>query len=348
MRVLHVLDAGAWRWRCGRIVPDGRADEAAALCAAVSLHAGAEPQPVLALGPDWFIRRAAGLGVHVHMIDCPPAGRPELSARTIRRAVNQFQARCACCWSAGAERAAVLGLGRDFPIVRIVTTPDTPRVWQIPGPRRHAVLRPCDSEIPPVAPASGRTPGRVEARASLGIGAGEIAVLLLGDGAQPSAVRFAFTLGLARYGGDSVVGLLPAWSDELDRATAFQHRLTRPVRLIPFERPRREILAAADIALWVGEGRTATWVADGGPTRMSIAQCLVAGIPVVAPGGPGIDDLYPADVAEACLAELAMPPELARRLLPLVESPAGLARMSKACREWSRGRDSLAAFRGEV
>jgi hypothetical protein len=328
MRVLHLLDGG-------RTI-DGQSDAAASVCGRL-LRERRDEHIVAVLGTRQFHRRAAGLGLETHFRLAPPTAMAALAWRGIRSAWRSGRAEVVCCWDRRAVAAALLTLGRDVPLVHIgaerlqMGGPLKPSRWESLG---------FDSmETPPVGAAPANVEDRESLRRSMRIGPGEVAALLLGASDDASAVRFAFTLGLARRAGEPVVGIIPAWADQTARARRYESRLTTGVRLIETRRPLARCLAAADLALWVGGGRSTTWLPQGRPSRLGVAECLSAGVPVVAPRGVGVEDLYPSEAAGLCLAEIGMPPELARRLFPLVLDPQRVKSIGALCREHWRGKD---------
>jgi hypothetical protein len=351
MRALHVLDAGRWRWQCGgagsrgdSIIPDPLADETAALCA-LAVTGRHEEHGVLLLGPGWFVRRAHSLGLRASAITCPTSARAELAARQIRRAARMHCADVICCWSARCERAAVLALGREAPVLRVRMADEAPGRGPLGRSLRRAVVEPGLAADPPFEPAGEAS--RREMRFVLGLRQ-EVAVLLLGDAVQASGPRFAFTLDVIRCAGTRVVGLLPRWSDQIHRVQSFLTRQRSDLRLVQFSHPSREVEPAADLALWVGGGRSSTWLTSDSPPRIQVARCLAAGVPVVAPADIGLDDLYPPVARGTCLAETGLPPELGRKLMLLAEDTAARTEIARACRAFWRGRQGAAAFRAEL
>jgi hypothetical protein len=343
MRALHVLDAGAFR-RDGGVLPDGAADDAAELCGRLLAHPACAEHRALVLGPAWFIRRAGALGLRPDWAFSPAAGNPMLGWMEVRAAARRAGAQAVCCWSAASERAATAALGRAMPVVRVSADGTGGGPGALASVRR-AELDAASLAVPPVAPAG---EDRARAREALGLGDRDAAVLLIGGRGDASALRFNFALGLSRHTGTEVVGVLPAWADSLPRSMRFQGRLHRPVRVVVTDRPRREVLRGIDLAMWTGGGRSATWPAEGRPSRLHIAECLASGVPVVAPAGANLEDLYPPGVLGLCMAEVANPPEIARRLIPLVEDASVRAEAASACRAWWRGRDGLPALAAEL
>jgi hypothetical protein len=335
MRILHVLDSG----RPGIPGPHGGTDRALGLCAALQ-HAAKRRSPaedgVLLLGPCWLRRRAAGLGLRTEFVLSPPLGRPELAARALRLIARD--ARAVCCWSDGCERAAVLGLGRSFPMIRVRGGAQTrQRRWAY----RRAEVDPEGLEIPSLPPARVRTAADLRDRRS----AREHTILLLGEG---GAQRFGFTLGLLRHAGLEVAGLFPAWDAGVQRAVAFQREISAPPRLEVFDLPLEKMYERADAAVWVGAAPSTTWLPEDRPSRSAIAGALAAGLPTVVPAAMGLDALYPPGAAEACLARAATPPELARKLKDLLDNPDRLTAVSDECRRWWSGRDGAPAFLASI
>lgn len=344
MRVLHIVDAGAWRCEGPRVIPDGSADDAASLCGRLLARADRHEHRCLVLGPASFARRARALGLDAEWSTCPPLGHSLLAWPAIRRAAAACAPEAVCAWGGAAERAATAALGRGMPVVRIRLEGDATPPNRRAAPRREVV----DVPSLPIPPA--RTPGgdRAAVRAELELRDSDVAVLLLGNRADASAMRFEFALGLSRHTGTRVVGVLPAWADSFARARDFQRKLEHTVRLASFSRPRSEVLCAVDLAAWTGGGRSATWPAEGSPSPLHIAECLAAGVPVVAPARMGTDELFAPEAREQCLAEVANPPEVARRLIPLVEDADLRQRISAACRRWRQGKDGLDDFASRV
>lgn len=340
MRVLHVLDAGVVRLSAGAIVTSGEADEAAALLGAVLSRSNRAEHACLLLGPAPFSLRARRLGLHADRAICPALSRPALAWRGIQRLARAHRPEVVVAWSAASERAATLSLGRAMPAVRV----DLAGGAGATGPAARRARVDVQALAAPPLPPPPSTIERAALRARFGLRESDTAVLLLGLARDANATRFAFTLGLSMHTGHAVVGLLPAWSDSLARAMRYQAKLVHKVRLVVFPDLFAEVLTAADAAIWVGGGRSSTWPAEGRPPRTQVARCLAAGVPVVAPAGCGVDDLYSPEAREVCLAETPMPPEIARRLIPLVEDRALRERIAASCAAERAGKDGLDDF----
>jgi hypothetical protein len=301
MRVLHLIDSGVWSDGRGERLSRRPADQEAVACAALLRHAPVEQRVVL-LGPAAAARRATRLGLHADVTICPPLGVPRLAWRTLRRLSVVRGDEVIHCWSESATGLVKLALGRDPTFIGASDLP------------------------PPFEMASCREADREAARAALGARRGTLVLAQLG--VRADAVRFARIVGALTYAGVDVVGIAPSWAGNLTRGMSYARRFGR-IRLVASGHPMREVLRAADLALWDPQG------AAGGepPALWSIAEAHAAGVPVAAARHEDVLGAYPESAVAPCLAFNSALPELARVILELAEDGALRARLSAAVRE---------------
>jgi hypothetical protein len=306
MRVLHLIDSGV---RCdprGAVPSWLPADLEVQACAALMRHAPVWQRAVL-LGPAGAARRAAGLGLVADATICAPLGVPRLAWRVLRRMKIAHEADVIHCWSAGATGLVRMALGREPTVIG---------AGGLPPP----------VELP--REVSGDA-AREASREALGVGADSLVLALLGRGADADAVRFARVVGALEYAGLDIVGVVPAWAQHLARGRGFARRFGTRIRLVVSDRPAREVLQLADLALWDRHGPAG----DELPALWSIAEAHAAGVPVVSAQVDDVAGVYPEAALDWCLAFNSALPELARVLLQLAEDRALRARLSALVRE---------------
>jgi hypothetical protein len=352
LRILHLVDGGrAMAHGAAEYAPRSADDDVARAAACVRDLAPGR-HTVCFLGPAWARRRAVSRGLRIDAAISPPLSRTPLARRTLRLLIDRIGPfDLVQAWSSD-------GVG----LARRVFGPGTPIVWASLAGEHTEVLRrwsraaaaaetdgPADAIVacaegswrprvisaPPPVPICQTDPLlRARVREEFRVEDDQAAVLLLGDAPHASASRFAFALGLACYAGDRVVGIVPAAAADLPRARRLHHKLAREVRLVSSSRPRAQLLAGSDLAVWEGGGPAPGWVADEQPLPaiVPIAEALAAGVPVVAPNWEMLRDLFAPAARVECLGLTATSPEIARKLIPLIEHHRRALELGAACR----------------
>jgi hypothetical protein len=319
MRILHLIDGGVHARRAWRATPTLDIELAAVALLGRRLR---HEQTAFTIGPRALLERAAATGINV-LAGAPSPGAAISAVERTLAAFGPFDALHA--WGPDAVTPALAaaeapGAGR-IPVFALAT----------PGrPDADGAVTVIDSP-PPVAPRPDAA-DRARLRAALGLTTATTAVLLLGDPPRADAVRFAFLLSLIAVAGIQTVGLIPASSAQVARADRLMRSSPR-VRIVVTDRPFRDLLAAADAAVFEGGGHgpTSSLAPAPGIARWPIAAAHTAGVPVVAPAWAA-PDFYPADAAEAALSHNATIPDLARRLMPIVTDAALRSGLSASVR----------------
>ena len=287
MRVVHLL---AWPAPGAAMRPEASA--AAAVASAAIARRGDVEHLVFALGPSvagaWA--GAAGLpGPIVQM--APPTGKLAMAGPAVARAlraagpVDVIQA-----WSPGAGAVArrVRPAGARVCAAALSSEPAARR-WLRAAPAMDALVTPCPEiaaragracaaariieTAVPRARAPARRADRAAARARLGLGAGERAVLLIGDGAD--AARFIVACALTGASGRPLCAILGAGAGHQRRALRTFERSRAMLDCRLGRAPWPQLAAAADIGMIVEDGDVAVAAALG--------VAIGLGLPVIAP-----------------------------------------------------------------
>jgi hypothetical protein len=365
LRVLHLVEGGTpGPALSGAPYAPRAADDDAAAGALEVCRAGVHGHTVCFVGPAWARRRAESAGLGVDAGFALPLGRPELGRPVLRRlwmklgggkGFDLVQA-----WSARTALLAAGALGPEVPLSwvslngahRLVLGEFSRLRGAAAESPAHAIvacgegaLRPrVIAAPPPVRPGPPDPALRTRVREELGVEPGRAAVLLLSDPPGAGASRFAFALGLAAHAGDRVIGIVGAGVADLPRARRVQHEIGNEVLLVGTSRRRIELLAAADYAVWDEEPGPGGWMAGCPGAALPVAEALAAGVPVVAPRRAGLEPLLPASLRDDLLSPLVSGPELARRLIVLLEHPARAGAIAKACQEHLRAMGCMEGF----
>lgn len=328
----RALAPRAWPWW-----PTVDGSDAAVLACRAALdleHADAGNTLVALVGGSTAEARAHELGLGSWNRVLTTLGRPELAWRGLARLLRvhgPFSR--VVCWGghAGLTRAirwAVASLPRS------VRAPSPPVIVSL-GPDSVLSAGPVPAALQPDLFT------RTSLRTRLGIRPEERACLLLAD--PPSlgdANILMYVLGLLENTGEHFVGLCSADSNNLARARNVTASIGLRTRLIQSPRALWSLLPACDVALVVPPAayREACGVAgplarhclpELGALRVLCAGALAVGIPVVAPRGRGLDDLFSREQAALWLAESCRNAHLARRLLRA--APLELAESGNGC-----------------
>jgi len=358
MRILHLIDGGGWDGARGW---SGCGDDALTACG-LTLESREFEHRVCMIGGPGSRERAGSLGVAADLVCIPPSGMAALARRRLRRFAASWNPDVVHLWNG---RAAALA-GCVEPSHGFVVMADggamVPRIRRMGAGRTVVVVPVADADHEGVgagasvvaAPPAVRLAPNVadagpRARAELGLNQGDVAVLLLGSAPHGDAMRFVFLIQLLREAGCDAAGLIPADAAQVARAARF-HRASPGQRFVVSTRVRGALLAAADLAVWVGAGPgpTACWEDSPGSASMPIGQAHAAGVPAVAPRWAMIPELYDPESAGHCLGHNAALPELARLLLPLIEDAARRRHVSGLVRSHLREQDPGAGFVGAV
>lgn len=309
-RVLHIVEP----WAAGPRPWFQRSTGSDALTVACAMICASEPaHHAILLGPARAERRAGTIGLRTTDSACPPARRPELSWRSVRRLLR----------AAGPCEALVLWGDRVARLVPAVAglAPRVLRASIRNEPRAAMSADPHDGG--PRASAMGDVDAQRWRRAR-GLTGEDVVVALLDEPAHaPNARRFLFLLGKLEVTGRRVIGLVPSGASEGPRARRFRRAVGLKTRLFEADRPMSALMEVCDIGLLLGPFDDTTRP-EGTSERVARFNLLLAhraGLPVVTAEQPAITDGVPEE-ARSCLACSHHSADLGRTLFELVEDPA--------------------------